>query len=286
MPFISTGPINVAKRIPGLGFLFDIIEFIAKLFGFGSDPIPAIKNAVNNTWANLLIGTAFLYNQFHFLETFIVGLIKAIVGGLAHIISDILHGHLLTALQDIQKLFHALHDIFAPILQFIDHLRQLYYKYIFKWVVFVQDTLSRIRVILSLFRILGQKWAAQLDADIAKIQGYLSTALIDVVKVLNTITSVIGVMVDPAQVLRKDFFSGTLFSSLKGLRAAVGYGADRTLTPSETASEDGDRALITGGAAVLTRNADGSISYSPAMQRINLGFDNALNYYGWQSTKH
>jgi hypothetical protein len=260
--------------------LIDIVGFIAQLFGLGGNQLKAVNEAIKTTWTNLVLTTGFLYNAVRSVLGFLQKLLKIIVDGLKHVISDVLHGHLLAVLKDLQAMFHAIHDLFAPILKFIAQVQAWYIKYIYRYVKMVEDIISRIRVVLSLFRLLGIKWAAKLDADLARIQGYLTTALQAIVGTLNTVSTWLTLITDPAGIIRKDFFTGTLFSSLGPVRSAMTFGQDRALFASEASNTAGDRGMIDGGAAILTRNKDGSVSYSDASKRINSGYDAAWSYYG------
>lgn len=286
VPITLPPPPEIPPPVDPISIVLDIVSFILRLFGFGQPDITGLVKAVNTTWTNLVFTSTFLYNALRSFWDFARNVLRTLIEGLAHIISDILHGHLLQALKDIQKLFHDLHDIFKPILDFIDKLRCWYYKYIYKWIKLVEDILSTVRVILAAFRILGFKWAAKLDADIAKIQGYLSKFNQVIVGTLNSVSTWMNFALDPFGIIRRDFFSASVFSQLGITRRAGTFGGDRYLTASEAANTDGDRAMIGGGAAVLTRNTDGSVTYSDASKRINDGFDAAWKDYGGSTAVH
>jgi len=282
MPFgVKIPPAAVPKLPIGpIGVIIGIIQFIMQLFGFGQVDLKPITQAVNNTWANLAVGSAFLYNAVRDVLGFLKKLLQTIFDALKHIISDVLHGHLLNALHDIQKLFHSLQDLFGPILKFIARVRGWFYKYIYPWVKLVQNILSAFRVILSAFKLLGAKWAAKLDADIARIQGYITGVLQAIVGTLNQATTWINFAIDPMGIFRRGFFTTSLFGSIAQVRNVITFGKDRFLTASEAANTDGDRAMLGGGAAVLTRNADGSVTFSDASKRINDNFNSAWDSYG------
>jgi len=266
--------------------LIDIVQIILQILGLGGDPIKPVREAVKTTWTNLILSAGFLYNTTRAVMVFLDKLVKIVVEGISHIISDIIHGHLKAVLQDLQNLFHAIHDLFAPILKFIAQVQAWYIKYIYRYVKMVEDIISRVRVVLSLFRLLGVKWAAKLDADLARIQGYLTTALQAIVGTLNTVSTWLTLITDPAGIIRKDFFTGTLFSSLGSVKRAANFGHDRTLTASEAQATDEDVSLAKGGRAVLTQNADGSVTLSPASQRIRDAGVAAHDYYQKEYATH
>jgi hypothetical protein len=177
-------------------------------------------------------------------------------------------------------------DFLGKLLKIIAQVQAWYIKYIYRYVKMVEDIISRIRVVLSLFRLLGIKWAAKLDADLARIQGYLTTALQAIVGTLNTVSTWLTLITDPAGIIRKDFFTGTLFSSLGAVKRAANFGQDRALSASEAQATDEDMSLAKGGQAVLTQNADGSVSLSSASQRIKDAGVAAHDYYQKEYAAH
>lgn len=273
-------PIPLPPPFNPVILLIDIIAFLAQLFGLSRSSLKALEAAIQSTWTSLVLTATFLYNTVRSILEFLQKLLKIIVDGISHIISDILHGHLLNVLKDLQAMFHAIRDLFGPILKFIAQVQAWYVKYIYRYVKMVEDIISRIRVVLSLFRLLGAQWAAKLDADLQRIQGYLTQGLQAIIGTLNLVSTWLTLITDPAGIIRKDFFTGTLFSSLGAVRSAATFGQDRPLSASEASNTAGDRGMMGGGAAILTRNADGSVAYSDASKRINSGYGDAWNYYG------
>ena len=284
MPGFEPGPplIPIVPKLPlgPLGVIIGIVQFIMNLLGFGSIDLRPIEKAINNTWANLAVGAAFLYNTLGAIYDFLKKLFKIVYDALKHIISDVLHGHLRDLLHDIQGLFKQLRQLFGPIIDFLTRLRMWYYKYIYPWIRLVQQILSTVRVILSAFRLLGAKWAAKLDADIQKIQGYITAFTSAIVSTLNAATTWLNFITDPLGLMRKSFFQNSMLGNLKTVFNSVNFGKDRYLSASEAANNDGDRAMAGGGAAILTRNSDGSVTYSDASQRINDAGIKEWNAYG------
>jgi hypothetical protein len=134
--------------------------------------------------------------------------------------------------------------------------------------------------------VLGAQWAAKLDADIQRIQGYITGVMQGIIGTLNQASTWLNFALDPTGIIRKDFFSNTLMNSVGQLNRAVNFGRDRGLTASESANTDGDRSMLKGGAAILTRNSDGSVTYSDASKRINDDFDAAWKSYGAPGLTH
>jgi phage-related protein len=283
LPFTDNPPFNpIPPPLPlgPLGIIIGIVEFIMKLFGFGSPDLKPVIKAVNNTWANLAVGAAFLYNALGSIYDFIKKLFSILYDALKHILKDIIHGHLLQALKDIQAMFKAIKALFQPILNFIARLRGLFYKYIYPWIKLVQDILSTVRAFLAVFRILGVKWAAKLDADIQRLQGYITGFLQGIIGTLNQASTWINFIADPFGLVRRSVFNNTLFTGLGGVRRAVSFGKDRYMTASEAQNTQQDISMAHGGAAIATRNADGSVTNSDASKRIDSAGTQAWNFYG------
>lgn len=150
-----------------------------------------------------------------------------------HVLRDIVQGHFRNLVADYKALKAALQKIFKPLVDALNWLRKWYTLHILKWQLLVQEILSRIRVVLSLFRLLGFKWAAKLDADIQKIMSVVTLSIQDVTRTLNAISGVLGVILDPGMVIRADFFHSSLFSALPALKRAAAYGTNTPLTASE-----------------------------------------------------
>jgi len=269
-----------------LSFVLDIVGFILRLFGIGGVNLDAMTKSINTSWTNLVFTTTFLNNALRSFWDFMRKLAMTIIDGLTHIISDILHGHLLQALKDIQALFHALHDLFKPILDFLQKLHDWFYKYVYKWIRLVQDILSTIRVILSIFQFLGAKWAAKLDADIQKIQSFLTTGLQLITGTLNQVSTWLNFALNPFGLISNAVWKGTAFTSLTTQIRSTVFGQNRALSASEQQNVVDDRNMIAGGAAILTRNQDGSVTYSAASQRVNSGYDSGWQAYGGTTAVH
>lgn len=277
--FIGNFPPTLPPFNP-ISIIFDIVGFILGLLGLGKVDLQPLADAINNTWGNLIITGGFLYNAIRSITVFFQTLIKTIVSAIIHIISDILHGHLLQALKDIQKLFHDLQTLFAPIFAFIERVRAWYYKYIYRWQKLAINIISKIRVILEVFRLLGAKWAAKLDADLAKIQGYITDTIVAIVGTLNKISTILGLVVDPGMLIRGDAFGGTLWQNLGLVKKAAGYGSSRPLFPDEKQVGKDMKASVYGDAPQVTVNPDGSVVYDPALKLVDDGMTHQMQTLG------
>lgn len=156
-----------------------------------------------------------------------------------------------------------------PIITWVQRILAFYQKYIYPILHNVLEVIQRMRVILGLLKLLGVKWAAKLDADLQVIQSYITAVIQEITATLNTITTVLGLMVDPTGILRRDFFTGTLFSSLGTVKAAGSWGTDRVSTPGELTQISQNNALVQGDLPLAKINPSGSLSYAPGMAAID-----------------
>ena len=158
----------------------------------------------------------------------------------------------------LQNFLGPLLDVIAKIIFFVKH-------YIIPILGDVIEVIQRMRVILALFRILGLQWAAKLDADLALVQAYLTQVLQDVLATVNTITSLVGLVFDPAGIIRRDFFPGTLFASLGAVKRANGFGTDRASTPTENTQVTQYQHAALSGGPLVTNNPTGGYIVDPAV---------------------
>lgn len=221
-PFLWGGP--VTPGVPGspVSIIFGIIDFIASLLGLGREDLSVITNAIDGTWANMIAGTSFLYNSVGFLSRFLEKVLGTIVDGLKHIISDILHGHLLQALKDIQKLFHDLHNLFAPIIKWLRQLQRIQRQYQLQALKRIVNLIQRARQVLAVFRLLHVKWAQRLDNWLAGIEGKLIAREFDILHKTNEIVDWINWILDPGAFFRTVPLWGTAARDLAALARALG----------------------------------------------------------------
>lgn len=221
MPFEWNGPIAIGKKLGPVGIIITILEFLASLLGFSSDHTKVLQQAINTTYANLLMSTAFLYNAIGHLSEFFQKLIGILFGGLKHIISDILHGHLKKVLEDIQALMHALHNLFAPLIAWLRKLQAIQRQYQLQTLRRLVNLIQRARQILVVFRLLHLKFAQKLDNWLAGIEGKIITREIDIARKTNEILGWVDFITDPFGALRGTAVFGPIGRLLRALAAAA-----------------------------------------------------------------
>jgi hypothetical protein len=227
-----------------------------------------LEQVANFLWAVLVAVANFLY-----------GLVKTVGNFLFHIFHEHIFPIFRTLVNDYLKLKAFLTRVFQPLINVITRIRNWYIIHILPWQKLVQEIIQRVRIVLALLRLLHVKWAAKLDADLAKIQGYVTQSIQLVLGTLNQVSTILGIVIDPLMILRRDFFLSTIFSHLAALKRAVGYGNGRDLTASEAEDEQNDKQLLDPAHPFATKGAGGGVTLSPAFQTMQTNFKNAANDY-------
>jgi hypothetical protein len=190
-----------AKPDP-LGGAGTIVSFILRLFGIGKVDVSGLEAGINTTWANLYNTSQFLHTSLGILTGFVGKLFKTLFGGITHIISDVLHGHLNKALQDLEVLLRNIHNLFAPLLDYLHRLQRLQRQRQMMAMKNVLNLIQRVRKILVPLRILHIKFAQKLDGWLAGIAGRIITREHAIVGKTNEIIAWIDLITDPTGVLR------------------------------------------------------------------------------------
>jgi len=198
------------------------------------------------------------------------------------VLVDLIHGNFKDLVQAFWDLQGALAILFAPILKLIQWLRTQYFQYVYPWMHDITNLISVMRSILEAFRLLGFKWAAKLDADLQKIQSYITAVNIAIIGTLNKATTVLGLMIDPGMMIRRDAFGRTLWDSLGSLKKAAGYGSARPIMPDEHAQEKQMTGAVYGSAPLVTTSADGSVVYDPALLLVDQSITKQMQMLGIQ----
>ena len=173
-----------------------------------------------------------------------------------------------------------LNGILYPVVKFLRRIRAWYFKHIFPIQHAILEVISRVRVALSLLRLLGVKWAAKLDAELQKIQSYITQSIQDVVGTLNTMQSYLSLMLDPTMILRKDFFAATLFSSLGSLKRATSFGINAPLSATDAQTQQDNKALLDPAQPFAFTDSSGRLQTTPAFDSIQGNFSQAIRDAG------
>jgi len=162
-----------------------------------------------------------------------------------------------------------LEDFLDPLISILQAIDRWYTLYVRPILWDIIEVIQRVRVVLAAFRIMGFKWAAKLDADLTRIQSWVTTVATDIATTLNQISTILNLAIDPTMILRRDFFASSLFSSLGAVKRAVSYGMDRPSTPDEQQRIDAYSDAVSGKVPLVSFGADGVATYSPLSQSLS-----------------
>lgn len=166
-----------------------------------------------------------------------------------------------------------LQNFLDPLITFINNLYQWYKTFIYPILHTILEVISRMRVFLALLKLIGVKWAAKLDADLQLIQAWVTEVVQTITATMNTISTVLGLMTDPSGILRRDFFTGTLFGSLSAVKQASTFGNDRPSLPGELTQIQQNNALVQGDVPVATISPKGVLTSAPGFDALKADVD-------------
>jgi hypothetical protein len=173
-----------------------------------------------------------------------------------------------------------LQNFLDPIIEWIQRIQKWYTTYLKPIITDITNVISALRIATSLLAKLGVKWAKKLDQDLQIVQSWLTTILRDISAGFNSINQILGLMVDPSGILRRDFFTGTLFSSISALKQATAFGSDRASSPGELNQIAQNQGMVRADKPLATIAADGTVSYSPGVGEINASVQQAMTDLG------
>ena len=214
------------------GIVSQLLSFVAGLFG----------NQGLNIW-NGVSGTA--DQSFSSLNNSFLALGEAaakIKDVFKSIWDDVILVMLKKLLEAYQKLRELLQRIFGPVVRFLQRLRALYDSYFNKFVKPMLNIIRQVRRVLQVFRLLGFKWAARLDARLADVENKIIKAYELIRQNLNQVTSWLQLVIDPTFILRRNPLFAAIIRSAPELRNLMLTSVTRQLTPDEQAKQDAARA--------------------------------------------
>ena len=256
----------------GIPIIGDVISALSDLFSGISqvaDLATAVDREAQNSWADMLSFAGWAWGELQKIWDVLKSIALGIALALYHVFID----YILPIIEKIIKAIKWVHDklsgILKPIIKWIKRIRDWYLKHIFPWQRLAIQILSAFRAFLELLRLLDVKWAAKLDAEITKIQGYITDSITAILGPLNTALSILGLSVDPCLVFRQDIFGRSLWNSLGDVKKAAGYGSARPLFPDEKQQEKQMQNAVWGTQPLQTVGADGSVQLDPALQVVD-----------------
>lgn len=274
----------MANGDDGSGFTFDPGVF----FGGIISTIIAVINAIISALVylfNLLVEVFnFLYHALVAIANVLVKGVKLIARGFVHVINDIIHGRFVHLYEDYLKLKAKLAEIFAPVLRILKRIRAIYNQFVLAPLLRMIHLIQQIRQFLVIFRILGFKWAAKLDALLARQEQRLIHNVLVIQAWINLAISIIDLMVDPSLIMRKNFLLASLLSYLGAIKRVFFFGANRTQSTDEVKQSQRDRTSLAPKTALLQSGFADTAQYHPTLAGINTTMNGMLAKYAQDGT--
>jgi hypothetical protein len=132
-----------------------------------------------------------------------------------------------------------------PVIDFLRKVRKWYDDFFNRWMKPVLRMIQTMRKVLTIFRLLGFKWAARLDGDLAMIEQKIVQTYTTLRKYLNDAITWIDLIVDPSGILRRNPLFAAIFQSANEMRNILLTVPTRPLTGGEMDSQSTDRTNMT-----------------------------------------
>jgi hypothetical protein len=263
----------------GFGFTFDPSSFFLGIIDSLIAVINAIISALVFLFNLLVVVVNFLYAALVTIATALVNAVKLIARGFIHVISDIIHGRFLHLFQDYLDLKAKITAWLQPILDFLKKVKALFDKYVLAPLLRTINLIQKIRQFLVIFRILGFKWAAKLDNQLAALEQRLVRNTLVLQSWLNFAISILSLVIDPSLILRRNFLLASLLSFLGAVKRVVFFGWSRSPTPDEAKQMQQSRQLLAPKSQLLVAGVVKNPQYDPAVQTMLDNMDAAVADY-------
>jgi hypothetical protein len=245
-----------------LGIIGSVVDAIGGVF---SDIVQFLNPVLAIIWGDLQA---------------IAGALKAVVSAIWSAIESIWNW-LTTAwewlkenvIEPIQSWIHSvtqwLHQVLAPVIKWINQIRAMYQWY---WQNILKPALNfiqRLRQFLLVFRLLGFKWAIQLDDYLSEAEQKLEQGFLYVWANLNLLAEWINFIMDPFGLFQPQLFQGTVLRDVGAIYAAVWDATQAPVSGDQQKVASQDLALFAPGAAVSTSNSLAQGIPNPTLQAYN-----------------
>src|SRR5437667_4322924 len=125
------------------------------------------------------------------------GALRAVIGFLGGLWTWLRDSILTKIISWIRRAYEWLHNLMQPLLRWIQMERALLYQLWNTYVKPIMDFIQRLRRALLIFRLLGFKWAKELDAYLVKLENKINRAFLGAFQNLNILADWINYILDP-----------------------------------------------------------------------------------------
>lgn len=199
------------------------LPFLVGQFGFDfGGPGTFLGDALAFIEGEIVAAISFLFNLLVAVANYIIGGVNFTFGFFDTLAQDVKKWgkwiwEQITKISLI-KLLKGLRDALAALKRFVDRIvgwllkiRKWYDQYFNQFVKPILNAIRHLRQVLQIFRLLGFKWAARLDARLAQIENRIVSAYVLLRTHLNQVVSWAELIADPTGILRRNpLYAGIL----------------------------------------------------------------------------
>jgi hypothetical protein len=237
------------------------IPFVVGQFGFDfGDPglgdisivdavVGLIVSVASFLWNALVAVANYLFAVLQFIWNFLLTIFNDIKNAFKWLWDNVVKVGLTKIVSTFLKVRQWLSNLLAPVLKWIKQIRAWYDQYFNQFVKPMLKVLRQIRQVLQVFKLLGFKWAARLDADIARIENKIVSAYVTLRGYLNIATSWIQLIVDPLGILRRNPLFAAIIRSAPELRNLMDWATVHPQSQAEVDKSNRNNAWFQPGAS-------------------------------------
>lgn len=223
-----------------LQFGFDFTDFTDALAAFYGAILDFLLQVVQFIWAVLVYVANYIWAALNWLANFFYGLMQDIARAFKWIWDNIIKVALTKLVSIFLKVRQWLQDTFQPLIDFLKKLRAWFDRLFNLYVRPILNLIRHLRQFLTIFRLLGFKWAKRLDADLAAIEQKIVQVYTFIRAQINTVISYLDLIVDPLGILRRNPLFAALISSVPELQNLLLQATQRPLLGNEVDSANQD----------------------------------------------
>lgn len=268
----------------GSGFEFNPGDFFGGIINTIIGVINAIISALVYLFKLLQVLAEYLYQLIVAIANFLVKMAGLVWRALKHVISDLFHGRFVHLFQDFIDLKNKLAQFLAPLLRILKRIQAIYRVYVLQPLLRMINLIQKMRQFLTVFRLLGFKWAGRLDNYLTKIERQLITNTLVLQSYVNFAISILDLVIDPSLIFRSNVLLASLVSALGAIKRVVFFGANRSPSTDETKQMKQDTQAIAPQTKLLQSGFGSSATYYPTVSSINNTMDGMLANYKAKGT--
>lgn len=227
------------------GFGFDFGDLTAILEQYLQDVIAFLVALIGYIWNVLVYVANYIWTALNWIAHFFYTLFEDVQKAFKWIWANVIKAGLTKLVAVFQKVRAWLKKTLQPVIDWLKKVRKWYDDFFNRWMKPVLRMIQTMRKVLTIFRLLGFKWAARLDGDLAMVEQKITQVYTTLRGYLNTAITWIDLIVDPSGILRRNPLFAALIASQNELRNMVLQAPARPLTGGEIDTQSANRQSMT-----------------------------------------